>query len=457
MINNYKLTIVKVFFILFQTGIFTPTITAQEFWLTTFSFPGGPKTCITLAGDSCLVVGLTNSVMRSCDDGITWNSTLITNAIYCLSLANSGRIIAGGNGKVFYSDDLGESWDSIALNTVYPVTNIIRDVNGKLFAITAFIISAGQNTGDGVFLSEDNGMQWTQRNNGLGSNIYCDQITSDVNGRLYLAVPDPFLTGLKGLFISDDSGLSWQHINILVDGQNIFSDQITINYTTGLSVSPDDSVYISIFGTAVNVGVSLNIHKSIDDILDDNFWSVTKVANVNHWWNDRLLNNIHFANNGDWYSSVSGSVLTGGTFFSNNEGRSWDQHREGLGLDKFGSFSVQYFAENDSGKVYMVQLFDERIYWADTSMTLGLDDTPVNSDIDITIFPNPVKSHGNLEIKWPGYKGNKHLTISDLSGKVILERNLEKSTIFQAPDMKGLWLVNVRDNNYSKTFKVVVY
>jgi hypothetical protein len=457
MFKDYSLKIAIIFLITLMMAVNTMSVNAQKFWLTTNSFPGGPKTCITLTGDSCLIVGLTNSIMRSCDGGFSWDFTLNTNAIYCLSLANSGRIIAGGNGKVFYSDDLGESWDSVALNTVYPVTNIIRDVNGKLFAITAFIITAGDYTGDGVFLSEDNGMQWTQRNNGLGSNIYCDQITSDVNGRLYLAVPDPFLTGLKGLFISDDSGLSWQHINILVDGQNIFSDHITINYTTGLSVSPDDSVYMSIFGTAVNVGVTLNIYKSIDDILDDNYWSVIKVANVNHWWNDFMLNNIHFAKNGDWYSSVSGSPLTGGTYFSANNGMSWDQHQEGLGFDKFGSFSSQYFAEDNSGKVYMVQLFDERIYWADTSVVLAVPDLTDKNGTDIIIFPNPVRRNEDVEIRWPGSSGSKHLMISDLSGRVILSRNLESPFTFQAPEKPGVWLVNVRDNNHSRTFKILVH
>jgi hypothetical protein len=240
--------------------------------------------------------------------------------------------MAGGLGKIFYSDDLGESWDSVSISTVYPVTNIIRDIHGNLYAITASISGTGHYEGDGVFFSEDDGINWSQRINGLGPNVYCDQIAADSAGRLYLAIPDPELTGSKGLFISEDSGLSWQHINILIDGKGIIPDEITIDYTTGLSVSPEDSVYLSLFGTAVNVGVTLNIHKSINDIMDNNFWSVDKIADVNHWWNDFMLNNIHFAKNGDWYSSVSGSPLTGGTYFSENEGLTWDQHLEGLGL-----------------------------------------------------------------------------------------------------------------------------
>lgn len=456
MLNNYHLKIAKIFFIQVLITVFSINVSAQKFWLTTNSFPGGPKTSIILADDSCLVVGLTDKVMRSCDDGFSWNFTLNTDAIYCLSQANSGRILAGGEGKIYYSDDIGVSWDSVVLNTSYPITNIIRDVNGRLFAITARISGTGLYEGDGVFLSEDNGILWNQRNNGLGNNIYCDLIASDTNGRLYLAIPDPNLTGLKGLFVSDNSGLSWQHINIFIDGKGVIANEITIDYSTGLSVSPDDSVYLSLFGSAVNVGVTLNIHKSINDITSNNFWTVGKVANVNHWWNDHLLNDIHFATNGDWYSSISGSVVTGGTFFSANGGKSWDQHQEGLGFDKFGSFSIQHFAEDGSGKIYMIQLYDERIYWADTSMTLGVTELKNNMDSNSIIFPNPVKAKGTLEIKWLGSGGYKHLTISDISGKIIFEKDLQFPLRFKAPDNPGIYIINVKDNYNSRNFKILV-
>lgn len=457
MSNDYCLKIVKIFLILILMTFSPINISAQKFWLTTFSFPGGPKTSITLGGDSCLVVGLTDKVMQSCDDGFSWNFTLNTDAIYCLASAGAGRLIAGGTGKIFYSDNTGESWDSIAINSIYPVTDITRDVDNKLILITAGITHTGNYTGDGVFASEDNGINWEKRNNGLGTNPYCDQIASDANGRLYLAIPDPDLTGSKGLFISDDSGLSWQHINISIDGQGIIADEITINYTTGLSVSPDDSVYLSLFGSAVNVGVTLNIHKSINDITSNNFWKVDKVANVNHWWNDHPLNDIHFAANGDWYSSISGSLITGGTFFSANQGQRWDQHQEGLGLDKFGSFSNQLFAENESGKIYMVQLYDEQIYWADTSMTLAVTELQNNADNNFIIFPDPVKSLGDVQISRHDSGGIMHMVIRDISGKIILQKELEYPLTFKAPEKPGIYLVNIRDRDLSRNFKVIVF
>lgn len=443
--------------IFFTTGLF-PISNAQRFWLTTYSFPGGPKTGITMANDSCLFVGLTNNVIRSCNDGYSWDSTLNTNAIFTLFTTNSGRVLAGGDGKIFYTDNLGESWDTATLNTSYPVTKIIQNVNGDLFAITGVLdINLGF-VGAGVFYSGDNGNQWTQRNNGLGSYLSCEQITHDDNGRLYLAVADEFVSGNAGLFISDNSAQQWQHIAIDIDGQNVINNRIKVGNTRGLSVSPDDSIYMSFSGTAFNVGVTLNIHKSIYDVTDTTKWTINTVSNVSNWYNDRQLNNIHFAANGDWYSSMPGSLNTGGTFFSIDKGRTWNQQLQGLGFDQSGQFSVQYFSENDSGKIYMVQLMDERIYWADTSVHTAVPDDLAGEKNQVHIFPNPVKTGGVLKIQFADNSNEKTVTVTDILGRTVFVKKAKDILVFDAPTEKGIYLVNVKNKNGNAvTQKIFVY
>jgi hypothetical protein len=207
----------------------------------------------------------------------------------------------------------------------------------------------------------------------------------------------------------------------------------------------------------VNTGVTLNIQKSIYDISENSYWKVNKVADVNYWWNDRLLNNIHFALNGDWYSSISGTLLTGGTFFSVNQGKSWTQHREGLGLSESGMFNVQFFTETDSGKIYMVQLMDERIYWADTSMTLSVPGDYIDAETDFQIYPNPVKRNGRLTLQLPPSQNRVHLIINDITGKIIFERSVERAQSITAPAIPGIYLVNAKwDGGYPGTFKLIV-
>lgn len=432
-------------------------VSAQKFWLTTYSFPGGPKTAITLVDDSCLLAGLTNNVIRSCDNGYSWDSTLNTTSVFTLFTAQSGRIFTGSSGKIFYSDNVGDTWDSVSLNHGYPVTKIIQNVNGDLFAITGTLDLNQGFVGAGVFYSNDNGEQWVQRNNGLGAYLSCEQIAYDSNGRLYLSVADEMVSGNAGLFYSDNSGQQWQHVLIDINGQNIIDNRIKVGNTRGLSVSPDDSIYLSISGTAVNAGVTLNIHKSTYDITDTTKWQVTTVSNTSTWWNDRLLNNIHFASNGDWYSSVRGSLNTGGTFFSIDKGQTWNKQLQGLGLDQFGAFSTQYFAENDSGKVFMVQFLDERIYWADTSVLTAIQDENYKDIGSLRLFPNPASANSKVELKVNGNDNSKLVTISNILGETVFRRKFTESFSIDAPEQKGIYILTVKtDDGRRYTQRLVV-
>ena len=46
----------------------------QSFWQLTQEFEGGPKTGIAFINDSVLLVGLTNGIIRSCDEDRTFET-----------------------------------------------------------------------------------------------------------------------------------------------------------------------------------------------------------------------------------------------------------------------------------------------------------------------------------------------------------------------------------------------
>jgi hypothetical protein len=416
------------------------SLQAQQFWNITNEFPGGPKTDIILVNDSCLFVGLTNGIVKSCNDGITFVTTLTAPAIYTLFTSLQGKVFAGGNGMIYFTENSGDSWDSISLQTEYPVTRIISDTEEGLFAITgAFTVENGY-VGDGVFYSED-GIVWSQRNSGLGIYTSCQQIAIDNGGRLYLAVADEFVTGNGGLFVSDNKGLLWEHIDIYVDGKGVVSDHIKIASTKGLSVSPEDSVYFSFEGVAVNALVTLNTCKKSDDIGNNSYWNVFKVFNSVSWWLDRALFNIHFAENGEWYSSNKGTSNSGSTYYSISGSGGWESVDSGLGLNIFGLRDEQRFTEKSDGTIFMVQLMDERIYRRDKVNHVPENLNYENSN-QLILYPNPVRP-GQQVVAGPLNDSDEmELTIFSISGvKITSGKFTGGQNSFQAPLLEGLYLI----------------
>lgn len=225
--NNYNNGIAFISIFLFTVT----TMSAQKFWLTTYSFPGGPKTAITIAQDSCIFLGTVDKVLRSCDNNFSWDTTLHSKNIFSLFTTGNGRILAGGAGLIFYTNDNGDTWDSVALQHNYPVIKFIQTNDGDIFAITGILDIEKGFVGAGVYYSDNNGKQWEQRNNGLGNFLSCEQIATDRNGRIYLAVADEYVTGNAGLFYSDDKGQLWQNVLIKIDGKNVIDNTLKIGNT----------------------------------------------------------------------------------------------------------------------------------------------------------------------------------------------------------------------------------
>jgi hypothetical protein len=430
-----------VFFICSETD-------AQKFWRVTNEFPGGPKTSIALAGDSCLFAGLINGILRSCNEGDRFDVNLHSSTIFTLYSTRAGTVLAGGTGKIFRTADLGQTWDSVSLHSIYPVVQIIENLQGELFGITGGLDQDFRLNGDGMFYSNDSGATWVQRNQGLGDFKSCERIAADKNGRLYLGVADENVTGQGGLFISENKGLLWEHIDITVDGRGAVSDQIKISNTFGLSVSPEDSVYLSYSGIAVNNLVQFNMVKHIQDVRKTSFWMPYLAGNSSTWWLDRIINNIHFARNGDRYSSAIGTINTGGTFFSKARGSGWKKIDYGLGLDVFGERNVQFFTEARNGKIFMVQFLDERVYWADTSLVTSIRADAEKSFL-LHLYPNPVLRSAKVTLQTTFPFIEHHLSIIDFNGRTVRVKKLAGSVLeFEAPQHPGWYYLQV-ENKFS--------
>ena len=437
--------------------LFAFQVKAQRFWLTTYEFPHGPKTGITLTKNNCLFVGIENGVIKSCDEGNHFEISLKSSAVFTVFSTKEGNVLAGGSGKIFVTNNSGQHWDSITIDSPYPVTQFVENSNQELFAVTSAYSDSLRNfVGSGVFFSDDKGLTWIPRNNGLGIYKSCGRIAIDRNNRLYLAASDYYKSGNGGLFISDNNGIDWKHIDVTIDGKNAIADQIKVGNTFGLSVSPQDSLNFSFSGVAANTGVEINCRKSIYDIEKNNFWKVYQVFNSNLWWDDRILFNIHFAKNGDWYSSNEGLRNTAATYYSKIKGQTWSKVDYGLGLNDHLIRTERFFAENQEGKIFMVQWLDERIYWTDASILTSTK--PIEESAkDLNPFPNPVNRNENFSIRLNNSNNVNIINIYDnLGRKLISETVINDVHSMQAPIKSGIYYIEVVNKHTRKTAPLLV-
>lgn len=338
---------------------------AQGFWLTTRDFQGGPKTAFAALEDSILLTGTAQGIWRSDNEGYNWTKRLTSSPIYSLHAAPDGTIAAGGKGKLFISKDRGLTWDSIIVATPYPIVKIIETKDHEYFFIASGFTNEEGFVGDGVFYNNGDLLTWQQRNNGLPAHLLsAEQLAVDKNGRVYVAVPDENTTGQGGLYYSDNDGVNWTQSPLTVT--NLGTVKVLNNFA--ISISPQDSLIISVRGTAVNISAQLNLIKHIDDVSNTSVWRPMPVRKTGNWWEDLILNPIHFAKNGDWYSSVSNSPSQGGAFYSVDQGKTWVKKTEGMGISITTFFEPTLLAEASSGKIFMAQLLDERVYYTNKSL-----------------------------------------------------------------------------------------
>lgn len=417
----------------------------QPFWHLTHEFGGGPKTGIALMDDTVLLVSTTTGIWMSTDDGNHFQQVLKASAVHSIHATSAGKITAGGRGMIYYSEDPANKWDSVTISTSYPVRQIIETSNGGLFAITGEL-----NQGDGVFYSEDGGITWEQRNNGLGKLKGCERIAAAGDGSLYLAVSDENSTGNGGLFFSDDNGLLWKKLTVYMDS---FYAPIKITNTTGLSVSPDDTLCLSFYGIAANFLVQLNMRKNRADVPSDKAWEPFQVHQSSSWWLDRPLNNIHFSKKGDCYSSYSETLNQGATYYC--EGGEWLRIDQGLGSAEDGWRNEQHYVEKESGRIFMVQYLDERVYTTDKSLVTGV--TPSVKNRTFHVFPNPVSPDESITISSPSLNGSTALALYGLNGrKIPIVQESVNTFKIRNTVSAGVYILTMKHRNGILTAKILV-
>jgi hypothetical protein len=355
----------KVLFIFILVSFSSLAGFTQGFWLTTPDFPGGPKTAFVGLEDSLLFVGTANGIWKSENEGFSWTKKLNSSYIFNMHVSSNGTIIAGGFGKLFFSYNKGTTWDSVSVSSALPITKIVENKDHEYFFISSGFTNEEGFIGNGVFYSNGDLKTWVQRNNGLPAHLRSgEHLAVDNNGRVYVTLADENTSGQGGLYYSDDDGLNWRQSPLLVN--NLGTVKVLNSFS--ISITPQDSVVVSVSGTAVNISTRLNLIKHINDVSKSNPWRPWSVRKAGNWWEDLNLNSIHFAKNGDWYSSVSSSISMGGSFYSTDKGLTWLKRITGMGISRTDRYENNFHFESAVGKIFMVQLLDERVYYNTQSL-----------------------------------------------------------------------------------------
>jgi photosystem II stability/assembly factor-like uncharacterized protein len=204
------------------------------------------------SGDT-LYAARISGMYRSDDGGATWQNTFVslneTHSLSATAVATDGTtVFAGVKGAVLRSDDGGKHWLAVGLSS--PPPQVVALAISPNYREDGVVVAGTAE--DGVFVSNDQGATWTAWNFGLiDQNVYALILSphfsadktvfagtesgvfrSHNGGRawrdldfpldagpvlsLALSVTDGRLyagTENRGLFVSDDSGISWQQVD----------------------------------------------------------------------------------------------------------------------------------------------------------------------------------------------------------------------------------------------------
>ncbi|MCX8106095.1 MAG: T9SS type A sorting domain-containing protein [Ignavibacterium album] len=241
-------------------------------------------------------------------------------------ISNGTNLFAGTEGGgVYLSTDNGTNWTT--------VNSGLTNLNVTSFAVSGNNIFAG--TFGGVFLSTNNGTNWVAVNNGLSNPVI---LSLAISGTNIFAGANGIL-GMSGLFLSTDNGSSWTVINngltdqvvraIVINGSNIF-----IGTNGGVFLSTNNGTT----WTAVNSGLT-NTSIYALAISGNNLFAATNGggvfkstnngsswAAVNSGLNTFALHSS-FAVSG---SNVFAGTMGAGIFLTSNQGTNWNAVNDGF-------------------------------------------------------------------------------------------------------------------------------
>ncbi len=118
---------------------------------------GGEVMSLNISDNYVFAGGNPVGVFISTNDGANWQQSSLNSGIVRAIVSNGSNIYAGTNSGVFISTNYGANWVESSLSTQYIYSMALNGSN----------LYAANGTG-GVWVSNNSGVNWTQRNEGFG-------------------------------------------------------------------------------------------------------------------------------------------------------------------------------------------------------------------------------------------------------------------------------------------------
>jgi photosystem II stability/assembly factor-like uncharacterized protein len=371
------------------------------------SLKDGFLNCIITNGDKILVgneFGEVYAKKSNLTDWIRLASGFTNVSVKAIEQINNNIFLATEGDGIFLSQNNGENWTR--------VKKTLRDFN-SLAAKGNIILAASPY--DGVLRSQDNGQTWQSSNSESTSFLFTSQLTISGN--------KAFVSTGGGLFVSDDYGLNWRGTKIanngvpLTSGQIIsfkvhatrlfagtISDGIFFTEDNGLNWSllyapivPSTVKSMAFNGDNYFAGINRKFYRSTDSGLN---------------WNSdtNLPSDIVIESLAIFESDVFAAAY--GVYSSIDNGKNWAQY--GLSTQRINIVATignQLFAGTQNNGLFVRELF-----------TITGDIYPKNNIPKPTIYPNPANDW--IHVSFDSKLQEKIVSIYSLTGIELISKSL---------------------------------
>ena len=366
------------------------------------------------------------------------------------SLAYSGNNLFAGtvNNGVFLSTNNGANWTQTSLNnkTIYSLT-----ANGvNVFAGT-------DNTG-GLYMSTNNGTNWTQTQL---NNLFINSLA--VSGNNVFAATD-----VNGVYYSTNNGTNWTQSSL--NNQNILSVAVNGNNVYAGIYNPANGVYLSTNNGANFTQTSLNNQWVKSLVISGNtVYAGTQTNGVfvsrnnGSNWNQTVLNNrsvLALEKNG---VNIFAGTLSNGVYISGDTGTTWTQRNEGLGNISVWSFCIlnnYVFAGATGSGVFRRPL----------SEITGLQNIGTETPSSYSLgqnYPNPFNPTTKIKFSLPLWRGEGGRTVQlfvyDVTGRevqTLVNESLQPGTYettFDGSSLNsGVYFYKITAGDYSEIKRMVL-
>lgn len=423
-----------------------------DFWKQTISSPSNNTEIklLCIANNNTkekLYVGTSNGIYESNDDGVSWNY-LNTPSVPVLQLEVNGETICGvsNSNNLIISNDNGLTWKTTYIPNVNEITDVLIMNDGTLFVATGHIISVngvGYYRGDGLFKSKDNGETWNNVNTGVPDGRYISKIIKDSKERIFIGYNE--YGRLDGqILYSNNLGRCWfdlPPVQFDWGGYPATSDIAHISY---MSFDANDILYLSFQGANGSAASSVILKNSYDGAINGSEWTHMNVVRGYTWFYQETYN-LFITSNNDMYASMLGTSFNlSGPFYSPYHQEEFN--RVGIQPIVFNDgsyfFNLCTFAQHKNGRVFMVQLLDNIIYYTEESMSEPLGIPGEDDTLSIHVFPNPTSNH--VTIQFNDQLKDSNISIRTLTGDLLLtpDNYLENKAVFNNLNLEpGIYLV----------------